>query len=261
MGVLNVTPDSFSDGGRFLTRGEAVGHALEMIQAGADVVDVGGESSRPGSDGVDETIEIERIVPVIAELTRLRPGTPVSVDTSRAGVAEAALAAGASLVNDVTGGRGPGMLEVVAGRRAGIVLMHMRGEPRTMQHHTEYLDVVAEVHQFLVDRAAVAVTAGIAPDRVMVDPGIGFAKDVAGNLRLLSALPDLAALGYPVVVGTSRKSFIGKLVAGASPDARLAGSLASIAGTVRLRRVMVRVHDVAETIQFFTVLSALEGAA
>lgn len=261
MGVLNVTPDSFSGGRRFLTRAEAVAQALEMIEAGADVVDVGGESTRPGSDGVDEATEIERVVPVIEEVTRLRPEIPVSVDTSKPGVAEAALAAGACLVNDVDGGRGQGMLKIVADHHAAIVLMHMRGEPRTMQRDTAYLDVVAEVHRFLADRAAAAMTAGIPADRVMLDPGIGFGKDAAGNLRLLTALPDLAALGHPVVVGASRKSFIGKIVGGAGPDSRLAGSLAAVAGAVRLRRVLVRAHDVAETVQFFAVLAALEGAA
>ena len=261
MGVLNVTPDSFSDGGRHPTRSDAVGHAIEMIEAGADVIDIGGESTRPGSAGVDEATEIERVVPVIEELTRLRPGTVVSIDTSKPGVAGAALAAGAGIVNDVAAGRGAGMFEVAAGHRAAVVLMHMRGVPRTMQRDTAYLDVVAEVHRFLADRAAAAVRAGIAPGLVLLDPGIGFGKDVAGNLRLLSALPDLAALGHPVVVGASRKSFIGKVAGGTEGDSRLAGSLAAVAGTVRLRRAIVRVHDVAETVQFLTVLLALEGAA
>ena len=261
MGILNVTPDSFSDGGRFSTSGEAVGHALEMIAAGADVVDIGGESTRPGSEGVDEATEAARVIPVIVGVIRRHPNAVLSIDTSKARVAEAALGAGACLVNDVTAGRDPAMLEAVAEHGAGIVLMHMRGEPRTMQRETAYADVVAEVHEFLADRAAAAVTAGIAPDRVMLDPGIGFGKDADGNLRLLSALPDLAALGHPVVVGASRKSFIGKLGNDGGPGSRLAGSLAAITGTARLRRVMVRVHDVAETVQFLTVLGALEGAA
>lgn len=261
MGVLNVTPDSFSDGGQFSSRDEAIRHALEMIAAGADVVDVGGESTRPGSESVVEAVETDRVVPVIAELLRLSPGALVSVDTSKAGVAEGALRAGARLVNDVTAGRDPRMFGVVARHDAGIILMHMRGEPRTMQHDTAYVDVVAEVHEFLAERAAAAVAAGIPAERVLLDPGIGFGKDVDGNLRLLSALPDLAALGHPVVVGSSRKSFIGKLAGGVGPNARLAGTLASIVETVRLPRAMVRVHDVAETVQFLTVLTALEGAA
>ena len=261
MGVVNVTLDSFSDGGRFSSRDEAVRHGMEMIAAGADVVDVGGESTRPGAEAVAEAVEMDRVVPVITELLRLCPSASVSIDTSKAEVAEGALRAGACLVNDVSAGRDPRMFGVAARHGAGIVLMHMRGDPRTMQHDTAYTDVVAEVHEFLAGRAAAAVASGILPERVLLDPGIGFGKDVAGNLRLLSALPDLAALGYAVVVGSSRKSFIGKLADGAGPAARLPGSLASLAKTVRLPRVMVRVHDVAETVQFLAVLAALEGAA
>ncbi len=261
MGILNVTPDSFSDGGRFPTPAEAVEHALAMFAAGADLVDVGGESTRPGSEGVDEAVETARVVPVIAEVLRRRPSALVSVDTSKARVAEAALAAGAALVNDVSAGRDPGMLDVVAARCAGIVLMHMRGAPRTMQRDTAYADVVAEVHEFLAARAGVAVAAGIAPELVMLDPGIGFGKDVEGNLRLLAALPDLAALGHPVVVGASRKSFVGRIAGEDDPGFRLAGSLAAISGTASLPQAIVRVHDVAETVQFLAVLGALEGAA
>ena len=261
MGILNVTPDSFSDGGRFPTAGEAVGHALAMIAAGADIVDVGGESTRPGSEGVDDAVEAGRVLPVIAELLRRRPSAVISADTSKARVADAALAAGAALVNDVSAGRDPGMFEAVARRGAGIVLMHMRGAPRTMQRDTAYADVVAEVHEFLASRAAAAVAAGISPEHVMLDPGIGFGKDLEGNLRLLAALPDLAALGHPVVVGASRKSFIAKIAGESDPGFRLAGSLAAIAGATRLARTIVRVHDVAETVQFLAVLGALEGAA
>ncbi len=261
MGILNVTPDSFSDGGRFATAGDAVAHAVAMIDAGADLVDVGGESTRPGSESVTEAVETGRVVPVIAEVLRRRPSALISVDTSKARVADAALAAGAALVNDVSAGRDRRTLEVAARRGAGIVLMHMRGEPRTMQRDTAYADVVAEVHEFLAARAAAAVAAGIAPDRVMLDPGIGFGKDAEGNLRLLAALPDLAALGHPVVVGASRKSFIGRVAGEPDPGSRLPGSLAAIAGAARLPRAIVRVHDVAETIQFLTVLGALAGAA
>jgi len=261
MGVLNLTPDSFSDGGRFGSCAVAVDHAVAMLEAGADVIDVGGESTRPASAPVAAEVEIERVVPAIADLLRRRPGTPVSVDTSKAEVATRALAAGACIVNDVSAGRDPGMFSAVARHGAAIVLMHMRGEPRTMQRDTAYADVVAEVHSFLAERAAAAAAAGIPPDRVLLDPGIGFGKDVEGNLRLLAALPDLAALGHAVVVGASRKSFIGRIAGEADPGARLPGSLASLAGTVRVPRVIVRVHDVAETVQFLTVLAALEGAA
>ncbi|MCJ7441587.1 MAG: dihydropteroate synthase [Thermoanaerobaculaceae bacterium] len=260
MGVLNVTPDSFANGGRFLSPEQAVRHGLALLDAGADVVDVGGESTRPGAEPVAPEIEAERVVPVVAELARRRPTSLLSVDTAKAEVAAAALEAGAALINDVTAGRDPEMLPTVARHSAGIVLMHMRGSPRTMQSDTSYVDVVAEVHEFLSRRAAEAVAAGIPRERILLDPGIGFGKDAAGNLRLLAALPDLASLGHTIVVGASRKSFIGTL-SGAGVGDRLAGSLAAVAGTVGLRGVLVRVHDVAATIQFLTVLSALRGVA
>jgi dihydropteroate synthase len=260
MGVLNVTPDSFANGGRFLSPEQAVRHGLALLDAGADVVDVGGESTRPGAEPVAPEIEAERVVPVVAELARRRPASLLSVDTAKAEVAAAALEAGAALINDVTAGRDPEMLPTVARHSAGIVLMHMRGSPRTMQSDTSYVDVVAEVHEFLSSRAAEAVAAGIPRERILLDPGIGFGKDAACNLRLLAALPDLASLGHTIVVGASRKSFIGTL-SGAGVGDRLAGSLAAVAGTVGLRGVLVRVHDVAATIQFLTVLSALRGAA
>jgi dihydropteroate synthase len=260
MGILNITPDSFSDGGSFLACDAAVIHGLELLAAGADVVDVGGESTRPGAEPVRVEDELKRVVPVIAELVRLRPEALISVDTVKADVAAAALAAGARIVNDVTAGRDPAMFETVREHDAGIVLMHMRGEPRTMQRDTAYHDVVAEVHEFLAARAAAARGAGIPRERILLDPGIGFGKDVHGNLRLLAALPDLAALGYAVVVGSSRKAFIGAL-AGTKVGERLAGTLASLTATAGVARVLVRVHDVAPTVQFLTVLAALRGAA
>jgi dihydropteroate synthase len=260
MGILNVTPDSFSDGGRFLSAEQAVQHGLSLLDAGADLVDVGGESTRPGAEPVRAEVELERVVPVIADLARRRPGVLLSVDTAKAEVAGAALEVGAALVNDVTAGGDPAMLPTVASQTAGIVLMHMRGSPRTMQRDTSYMDVVAEVHEFLSVRAAEALAVGIPRERILLDPGIGFGKDAAGNLRLLAALPDLASLGHTLVVGASRKSFIGAL-AGGGVEERLVGSLAAIAGTVGLPGVLVRVHDVAATVQFLTVLSALRGAA
>ena len=260
MGILNVTPDSFSDGGACLEPAHATSRGLAMLEEGADVVDVGGESTRPGASPVSFAVERERVVPVIAELARLRPDAVLSVDTTKPEVAEAALAAGAVLVNDVSAGRHPGMLPTVVRHGGGIVLMHRRGEPRTMQDDTVYSHVVGEVHAFLAERAGAAREAGIPSSRVLLDPGIGFGKDVGGNLRLLAALPDLAALGNPIVVGASRKSFIGK-VAGGGTEARLPGSLAALADTVRLPRVLVRVHDVRATVQFLTVLAALRGAA
>ncbi len=261
MGVVNVTPDSFWAAGRSPSTDEAVRRAAAMVEAGADVVDVGGESTRPGSAPIGEAEDRDRVLPVVSGLLRRCPGTLVSIDTSTAGVAGEALAAGARRVTDVSAGRDPRMFAAVVRHGASIVLMHMRGDPGTMQHDTGYADVVGEVHEYLAGRAAAAVASGIPAERVLLDPGIGFGKDVRGNLRLLAALPDLAALGHPVVVGTSRKSFIGRLCDGVEPDDRLSGSLASLTGTVRLPRVMVRVHDVAETVQFLTVLAALEGAS
>lgn len=260
MGILNVTPDSFADGGRFVVPEQAVRHGLSLLDAGADVVDVGGESTRPGAGPVPAQVELERVVPVVAELARHRPGAIISVDTTKAEVAEAALGAGATIVNDVTAGRDPAMLATVARHSAGIVLMHMRGSPSTMQRDTSYVDVVAEVHGFLGARAAEARAAAIPRDRILLDPGIGFGKDAVGNLRLLAALPDLSSLGHALVIGASRKSFIGA-VAGAGVEERLAGSLAAIADTVGLPGVLVRVHDVAATVQFLTVLSAVRGVA
>jgi dihydropteroate synthase len=260
MGIVNVTPDSFADGGHHADTAGAVRHGLRLADEGADILDVGGESTRPGATPVDPDVEMARVVPVIAELVRRRPELLVSVDTAKPEVARAALEAGAAIVNDVTAGRADGMLAEVARAGAAVVLMHMRGTPDTMQGSTDYADVVAEVHEFLRGRAAVAERAGIVRERVWLDPGIGFGKDVAGNLRLLAALPDLAALGHPVVVGASRKSFIGTLTGAAVGD-RLPGSLAALGSVVDLARVAVRTHDVAATVQFLAVATALERAS
>jgi len=260
MAVLNRTPDSFSDGGRFLDDEEGLRHAERLIAGGADIVDIGGESSRPGADPVPAAVELQRVVPMVAELRRRHPGVIISADTSKPEVAEAALEAGADLVNDVTAAGDERMLGLVAERGAGIVLMHMRGSPATMQLDTSYSDVVAEVHDFLGRRAGAAVAAGIPPHRVWIDPGIGFGKDVDGNLRLLAALPELAELGHPVVVGPSRKSFLGRLT-GAPVDGRLAGSLAALIPIVGLERAVVRVHDPEPTIHFLEVACRLREAA
>ena len=259
MGVVNCTPDSFSDGGRYLDTGPAIRHGLELLETGAAVVDVGGESTRPGADPVPADEEIRRVVPVIQGLRTCEPEALISVDTSKPEVALAALEAGADLVNDVTAAADPRMLEVVAGHGAGIVLMHMRGDPRTMQADTRYTHVVAEVHGFLRERATAAVAAGIPPDGVWLDPGIGFGKDDTGNLALLAALPDLAALGHPVVVGPSRKSFIGRLT-GAPVEDRLAGTLAALVPALDCPRAVVRVHDVTEASRFLTVAAAIREA-
>jgi dihydropteroate synthase len=256
MGVVNVTPDSFSDGGQHADATSAVAHALALIDAGAEAVDIGGESTRPGSDGVSADVELERVVPVIAAVKAARPGSVVSVDTSKTEVARAALDHGADLVNDVTAGAAPGMLDLVAARGAAVVLMHMRGVPRTMQTDTRYDDVVEDVRSFLVDRAEAALRAGIDRDSILLDPGIGFGKDVEGNLALLRGLDRLASTGHTVLVGTSRKSFLG-LLTGAPVSERVGATLASLVPALRLERVVVRVHDVAEVVRFRTVLEAL----
>jgi dihydropteroate synthase len=260
MAVLNRTPDSFSDGGRFLDDAAGLEHAERLIAGGADILDIGGESTRPGAEPVPAAEELRRVVPTIAELRRRHPGILISVDTSKPEVAEAALEAGANLVNDVTAAADGRMLELVAMRGAAIVLMHMRGSPATMQVDTSYGDVVAEVCDFLDGRARAAEAAGIPPHRVWVDPGIGFGKDVDGNLRLLARLPELARLGHPVIFGASRKSFLGRLT-GAPVDGRLSGSLAALIPAIGLERVVVRVHDPEATRHFLEVACRLREAA
>ncbi len=259
MGILNCTPDSFFDGGRFLDLDRGVAHGLRLLDEGAEILDVGGESTRPGAEPVSAGEEIRRVVPVIETLRRERPEVVISVDTAKTEVAREALAAGADLVNDVTAGTAAGMLEVVADAGAGIVLMHMRGTPRTMQSETRYDHVVAEVAAFLRDRLRAAVDTGVRRNAVWLDPGIGFGKDDAGNTALLAALPDLAALGQPVLVGPSRKSFIGRMT-GAPVEQRLPGTLAALLPALACPRAVVRVHDPAPAIQFLTVAAAIREA-
>ena len=249
MGVLNVTPDSFSDGGRYLDPERAVAHGRALVAEGADVVDVGGESTRPGAAPVDEAEERRRVVPVIEALA---PSVRVSVDTRSAAVAEAAVAAGATLVNDVSASLWP----VAAEAGVGWVAMHMQGEPATMQADPHYDDVVAEVAAFLRDRAERAREAGV--EEVWVDPGIGFGKALEHNLALLRDLEQLATGGAPVVVGTSRKRSLGRLTGDAPVDDRLEASVATAVWAVEHGAAMVRVHDVAPTVR---ALRLLEGAA
>jgi len=264
MGVLNVTPDSFSDGGRFLGRAAAVDGGRAMLADGADIIDVGGESTRPGAAPTAEADEIARVVPVIEALRDDcdARGVVLSVDTRKPAVMRAAIAAGAGMVNDVYALRAPGALDVLA--RApdpvGVCLMHMQGEPATMQQHVVYTDVVAEVKAFLAGRAAACEHAGIAGDRIVLDPGFGFGKTVAHNLALLRWLEELVALGYPVAVGMSRKSTIGALT-GREVDERLAGSVAAALAAVERGAAIVRVHDVRETVDALNVWRAVEGAS
>jgi dihydropteroate synthase len=246
MGVLNVTPDSFSDGGQFFAPGAAVAQGELMAAEGADLIDVGGESTRPAAEPVPEAEEIRRVAPVIEDLVT-RVSAPISIDTRKSAVARAALSAGASFVNDVSALRGDSaMAAVVAEADVDLCLMHMKGEPRTMQDHPRYEDVVSEVKAFLEERLAFAVSQGIAEERIWLDPGIGFGKLLEHNLELLRRLDEIVAIGRPVVVGASRKRFIGALT-GRPEGKRLAGSLAAAVAAYERGAGMVRVHDVAAT--------------
>ena len=257
MGIVNVTSDSFSDGGMFATAEDAVAHGARLVDEGADLVDVGGESTRPGSDPVEVDEELRRVVPVIEGLAKARPGTPISIDTRKPKVAVAALDAGACVVNDITAGRDTTLLEIVARTGAGIVLMHMLGEPKTMQDDPRYDDVVAEVNEFLRERIEAAVFAGIPEERTCIDPGIGFGKTVEHSLALLRAVPALRMLGAAVMVGASRKGFIGTLTGVENPAARLEGSLAVAVLAAAHGADLVRVHDVEATVRALKVADAV----
>jgi dihydropteroate synthase len=271
MGVLNVTPDSFSDGGRFLNHRAAIEQAHQMAADGADIIDVGGESTRPGAESVPATEELARVLPVIEALVRGADGRPrlpipISIDTHKPEVAEAALVTGCAMVNDVTAARDPRMADVLrAHPTAAIVLMHMLGEPRTMQDDPQYAEVVGEVTSELAMRAASLEATGIARERIILDPGIGFGKKLHHNLELLKHIDAFKELGYPVLVGGSRKSFLGTLVGAPSrpgaPGARLYGSLAVAAWCHAHHVEMIRVHDVRETVELFHVLDAIEDPA
>src|SRR5262245_11214996 len=244
MGVVNVTPDSFSDGGLYLAPGAAVEHGRELVEAGAEIVDVGGESTRPGAAAVEPEVELERTRPVVAGLAET--GAEVSIDTSKRTVAAAALDAGAAIVNDISALRAdPELAGLCADRECGVVLMHMQGTPRTMQLDPTYDDLVEDVKAFLAERIAYAVGEGVAEERIWVDPGIGFGKTVEHNLELLRRLGELRDLGRPVVIGTSRKSFLGKLT-GREVDERLGGTIASNVLALAAGADIFRVHDVAE---------------
>jgi dihydropteroate synthase len=268
MGIVNVTPDSFSDGGLFLDAQAAVAHGLELARQGADILDIGGESTRPGAEPVGESEELRRVEPVIEGLAGgLADGgtdAQISIDTSKAAVATAALAAGATLVNDVSALRAdPEMAAVVAQSGADCCLMHMLGEPRTMQHDPRYDDVVDDVKAFLEERLRFAVDAGVSEDRILLDPGIGFGKTVQHNLELLRRLGELTKLGRPLVLGTSRKSFLGRLLADAQgqeqPAAvadRLPGTIASSVIAYERGASVLRVHDVAPVHAALTVAAA-----
>jgi dihydropteroate synthase len=261
MGIVNVTPDSFSDGGRFLHADAAVAHAHRLITEGADVLDIGGESTRPRAEPVGEAEEIARVIPVIEAIRRESP-IAISVDTMKPAVARAAIAAGATMWNDVTAlDVAPGSLALAAELGCEVVLMHMRGEPRTMQASPRYDDVVAEVASFLAARAEAAIAAGVGRDKIWLDPGIGFGKTSRHSLALLRNLDRIIALGFPVLVGASRKSAIARIARDQSAeDQRLGGSIAVALAAARAGAAMIRVHDVAETRQALAVAAAIGQA-
>ena len=260
MGIVNVTPDSFSDGGLFLDAGSAIDHGRKLAAEGAEILDVGGESTRPGAAAIGAEEELERVAPVVETLAGASgPGVPVSIDTAKRAVAEAALEAGAKIVNDVTALRGdPELAPLCADRGCGLVLMHMLGDPRTMQDDPRYDDVVDDVRAFLGERIESAISAGIAEDRIWVDPGIGFGKTVEHNLELLRRLGELGELGRPIVIGTSRKSFIGKLT-GAGVEERLGGTVASNVLAYANGADVLRVHDVAPVREAIQTADAVIG--
>ncbi|GAB4314545.1 MAG: dihydropteroate synthase [Candidatus Zixiibacteriota bacterium] len=257
MGVLNCTPDSFSDGGQYFTAEAAIDHAHQMIAEGVDIIDVGGESTRPGSDPVDAEEQIERTIPVIEAIRRVWAG-PISIDTTQSAVAEAALDSGANWINDISALRDdPQMVVLAAKRGAGLVLMHMLGTPRTMQENPQYRDVVREITDFLTERAAYAECQGVAKDKIVIDPGIGFGKTIDHNLTILRHTHELASHGYRLLVGASRKSFIGHIT-GMPVDNRLDGSLAAAVWSATQGAAIVRVHDVAQTRRALDVAMAIQ---
>jgi dihydropteroate synthase len=257
MGVLNVTPDSFSDGGRFAALDAAIEHAHRMVEAGAALIDVGGESTRPGADDVSETEELRRVIPVIEALSA-QVKVPLSIDTSKPIVMRHAVEAGASLINDVYALRAPGALETAASLPAAVCLMHMQGEPRTMQANPTYQDVVADVRSFLEARVEACQGAGIDAERLLLDPGIGFGKQLQHNLALLANLPALRARERPLLIGVSRKSMFGTLL-GRSVEDRLAGGVAVATAAVLAGASIIRTHDVPQTVDAIKVAAALKS--
>ncbi|MDQ7006359.1 MAG: dihydropteroate synthase [Acidobacteriota bacterium] len=259
MGIINVTPDSFSDGGLFVDPGRATEQAARMAEEGADLVDVGGESSRPGATPVDTDEELARVIPVVRRIRRELPTLRISVDTRRGAVARQALEAGADMINDISALADPSLARVVAEWGCPVVLMHMRGEPRSMQADTRYDDLLQEIFDHLAERSARARESGIEDDRILVDPGVGFGKSVEGNEEILRRLGSFRSLGFPILVGVSRKMFVGFRSGVEVPAARLAGSLAAACAAVLAGARIIRAHDVAATRQALAVVEPLQG--
>lgn len=258
MGILNVTPDSFSDGGRWLGKADAIRHALDMQDAGADIIDVGGESTRPGAEAVPLQQELDRVIPVI-ETIAPELSVPLSIDTSKPEVMAEAVAAGAGMINDVYALRREGALETAARLGVPVCIMHMQGEPRVMQDNPSYDDVCAEVRGFLLERAQACGRAGIPRDSIVLDPGFGFGKTYEQNIELFRDLPNLVASGYPVLVGVSRKAMIGQITGREAPE-RVAGSVSAALKAADAGAAIIRVHDVGETVDALKVAAALAPA-
>jgi dihydropteroate synthase len=257
MGVLNVTPDSFSDGGEFNTTAAALSQAQALVAAGADIIDVGGQSTRPGAEQISLEAELERVLPVV-EVLRSEISVPISVDTTRATVAKASVEVGADIINDISGGTFDSqMLPTVASLGVPIVLMHIRGTPQTMQQMTDYQDVIAEISSFLAQQISIATDLGIDPEKIMIDPGIGFAKNYEQNLEILRRLRTLRSLNCPILVGVSRKSFIGRILNQPDPKARVWGTAAACCAAIFNGADILRVHDVREIHDVLLVTDAL----
>jgi dihydropteroate synthase len=257
MGILNITPDSFYDGNKFFTIDQAIGHALQMEEEGADFIDIGGESTRPGSDGVSSEDELHRVIPVIEKLTG-KLGIPISIDTCKAGVAECALKAGAVIVNDISGLRFDSrMADVIANSTASVIVMHIKGTPKTMQTEPEYSDLIGEIYNYLQESIRIAEEKGI--NQIIVDPGIGFGKTVEHNLQIIKNLKQFQCFGYPVLVGPSRKSFLGKIL-GLPADDRLEGTAAAVAVSIMNGAHIVRVHDVRQMKRIAGIVDAVVRA-
>ncbi|HET6454493.1 MAG TPA: dihydropteroate synthase [Armatimonadota bacterium] len=257
MGILNVTPDSFSDGGVYQDTESAVRHGIQMAEDGADIIDIGGESSRPGSKPVSVDEELSRVIPVIQALAK-QVQVPISIDTYKPEVARAALDAGAAVINDITGLADEGMRSLAAERKAPTVIMHMKGTPRNMQENPEYGDVVSEIMAFFRERIALAVEAGLPEEYLIIDPGIGFGKTLEHNLEIIRNLADFKTLGRPILIGTSRKAFIGKILGGLPPTERLEGTAATVAISIMKGANIVRVHDVKEMSQVAKMADVLK---
>jgi dihydropteroate synthase len=260
MGILNVTPDSFSDGGSFMKADAAVEHAISMIEEGADIIDIGGESTRPGSDTIPVSEELERVIPVIEKLSDMS-GVPISIDTYKADVAQKAIDAGASIVNDISGLRfDPEMPGVVSGNEVPVVLMHIKGTPKNMQANPIYGNLIEEIIEYLEESMTIAEKEGINEDKIIVDPGIGFGKTFEDNLEIINRLSEFKRLGKPILIGTSRKAFIGKILGDAPVGDRIEGTAAAVAISIMHGANIVRVHDVAEMKRVARVSDAIKSS-